>query len=325
MSATVPVPAMEAQPAAGTPNGVSPVLKTVIPTWDTDTHPADPWEDDTTPMHQGRLRTSGQMLEMLIPLASPAWHIALDRTLYFCWQKEREARRPDLVVFPCKLADAYGAVRYDIPTAKRPPPPLWILEIASISTAARDLDIKQAQYRQLGVTEYWIYSPAGPLPDQPSPLCGWAWTTGAWQAVPVKWDPKHQIWHGYSPVWQWELCAPVPDPAALWDTDYPGPFLQDPKTGRPTLSYQEQATIIQKQATIQKLHAERREQLVLLMEVHSGTFWAEHLRHTLEQIVPTRYPAASPMRAWLSEHNNGRDCLNAVRTALDLDPWPSRD
>ena len=42
-------------------------------------------------------------------------------------------------------------------------PPDWVLEVASPSTASRDLDEKRRQYAGMGVPEYWLFDPQGDL------------------------------------------------------------------------------------------------------------------------------------------------------------------
>ena len=42
-------------------------------------------------------------------------------------------------------------------------PPDWVLEVASPSTAARDLEIKRRSYAEMGVAEYWLFDPTGKL------------------------------------------------------------------------------------------------------------------------------------------------------------------
>ena len=42
-------------------------------------------------------------------------------------------------------------------------PPDWVLEVASPSTASRDLDEKRRQYAGMGVPEYWLFDPKGDL------------------------------------------------------------------------------------------------------------------------------------------------------------------
>lgn len=218
----------------------------------------------------------------------------------------------------------------------------WVLEVASTATMAQDLGLKREFYRYLGVQEYWLYSPEGPLPDQPSSLRGWLRKGDHWRAVPLAYAPDPGVWYGLSYLWQHEICAPDPDPDALWDQDYLGLYFRDPDTGRITFSYQEQiarlqeqqatlqeqqATIQEQQATIQEqqdrlntLHTEQQKTLVLLMALQSGDIWAERLRQTLTEVDPVQYPTTAQMQTWLHQHPTGQACLNTVRAALGLEP-----
>ena len=40
-------------------------------------------------------------------------------------------------------------------------PPDWVLEVASQSTARRDLDEKDLEYAEMGVPEFWLFDPKG--------------------------------------------------------------------------------------------------------------------------------------------------------------------
>ena len=40
-------------------------------------------------------------------------------------------------------------------------PPDWLLEVASPSTAAKDLEEKRCKYAEMGVPEYWLFDPQG--------------------------------------------------------------------------------------------------------------------------------------------------------------------
>ena len=48
-------------------------------------------------------------------------------------------------------------------------PPDWVLEVASPSTASKDLDFKRRAYAAMGVPEYWLFDPKGDVfpPGQP--------------------------------------------------------------------------------------------------------------------------------------------------------------
>ena len=60
-------------------------------------------------------------------------------------------------------------------------PPDWVLEVASPSTAAKDLDFKRRAYAAMGVPEYWLFDPKGDVfpPGQPQ-LQGLALSDGGY-------------------------------------------------------------------------------------------------------------------------------------------------
>ena len=60
-------------------------------------------------------------------------------------------------------------------------PPDWVLEVASPSTAANDLDFKRRAYAAMGVPEYWLFDPTGNVfpPGQPQ-LQGLALSDGGY-------------------------------------------------------------------------------------------------------------------------------------------------
>ena len=60
-------------------------------------------------------------------------------------------------------------------------PPDWVLEVASPSTAAKDLDFKRRAYAAMGVPEYWLFDPKGGVfpPGQPQ-LQGLALSDGGY-------------------------------------------------------------------------------------------------------------------------------------------------
>ena len=60
-------------------------------------------------------------------------------------------------------------------------PPDWVLEVASPSTAANDLDFKRRAYAAMGVPEYWLFDPKGDVfpPGQPQ-LQGLALSDGGY-------------------------------------------------------------------------------------------------------------------------------------------------
>ena len=60
-------------------------------------------------------------------------------------------------------------------------PPDWVLEVASPSTAAKDLDFKRRAYAAMGVPEYWLFDPKGDVfPAGQSQLQGLALSGGGY-------------------------------------------------------------------------------------------------------------------------------------------------
>ena len=64
-------------------------------------------------------------------------------------------------------------------------PPDWVLEVASPSTAARDLELKRCRYAEMGVGEYWLFDPTGKLFRRrgEAQLQGYALTDGSYEPL----------------------------------------------------------------------------------------------------------------------------------------------
>ena len=64
-------------------------------------------------------------------------------------------------------------------------PPDWVLEVASPSTASRDLDLKRRRYAEMGVGEYWLFDPTGELFRRrgEAQLQGYALTDGGYEPL----------------------------------------------------------------------------------------------------------------------------------------------
>ncbi len=110
---------------------------------------------------------------LVIPAPTP-WHETVAERLHFAlthhlgadtvnrlrgcqtevsaWDKEEESiMLPDLVVFPEGTKPARRNWR--------PPTPVWVVEVLSPSTAARDRGVKRRLYTRAGVQEAWIVDP----------------------------------------------------------------------------------------------------------------------------------------------------------------------
>ena len=66
-------------------------------------------------------------------------------------------------------------------------PPDWVLEVASPSTASRDLEIKRCKYAEMGVAEYWLFDPTGGLFRRrgEAQLQGYALAGGRYEPLPT--------------------------------------------------------------------------------------------------------------------------------------------
>ena len=74
-------------------------------------------------------------------------------------------------------------------------PPDFALEIASVSTAARDEDEKRADYALFGIPEYWRFDPTGGERYEAA-LAGDRLVDGHYRPVPIEWldDERRRGW-----------------------------------------------------------------------------------------------------------------------------------
>ncbi len=92
-------------------------------------------------------------------------------------------------------------------------PPDWALEIASESTARRDVNDKPAIYALVGVPEYWRFDPTGGR-YHGQPLYGGRLVSGQYQPIELTNEPDG-ILKGYSEVLGLSIC---------WDEGWPRLF-----------------------------------------------------------------------------------------------------
>ena len=97
-------------------------------------------------------------------------------------------------------------------------PPDWVLEIASESTARRDVSEKPAIYARVGGPEYWRFDPTGGR-YHGQPLYGGRLVGGEYQAIELTNEPDG-ILKAYSQVLELSLC---------WDDGWPRFY--NPSTG----------------------------------------------------------------------------------------------
>ena len=82
-------------------------------------------------------------------------------------------------------------------------PPDFVMEVASRSTALRDLTTKRDQYAGFGVGEYWRFDPTGGA-NYGTPLAGERLVDGVWEPFDIHEEADGQVW-GYSPALGLEL------------------------------------------------------------------------------------------------------------------------
>ncbi len=96
--------------------------------------------------------------------------------------------------------------------------PDWVLEVASESTARRDVNLKPNIYAQIGIPEYWRFDPTGGRYHGAS-LFGGRLVNGLYQPVELTTEPDG-ILKGYSDVLELSLA---------WDEGWPRFY--NPATG----------------------------------------------------------------------------------------------
>ena len=104
-------------------------------------------------------------------------------------------------------------------------PPDFVMEVASRSTARRDLTIKRDRYAAFGVGEYWRFDPTGKYYDRP--LAGDRLVNGVWEPFDSHEDVDGRIW-GYSPALGLDL---------VWDDGRL--YFRNPETGEILLNQQQ--------------------------------------------------------------------------------------
>ena len=106
-------------------------------------------------------------------------YVSGDLLIYYEEGNPRVSIAPDAFV----VLGAADHRRMSYKLWEEPKAPDFVLEVASPSTAEKDLAPKRAVYARLGVREYWQYDPMGGL--LPSRLMGWRLAAGAYQERPI--------------------------------------------------------------------------------------------------------------------------------------------
>ena len=121
--------------------------------------------------------------------------------LYLAFGVDAEAIRPRKLYLPWEAGK----------------PPDWALEVASASTARRDVNNKPDIYARIGVPEYWRFDPGGGR-YYGQPLYGGKLVGNAYQEIELTTEPDGVL-KAYSEVLELSLC---------WDEGWPR--IYDPST-----------------------------------------------------------------------------------------------
>ena len=106
-------------------------------------------------------------------------YVSGDLLIYYEEGNPRVSIAPDVFV-------VFGAAKHRRMNYKlweEPKAPDFVMEVASPSTAEKDLVPKRAVYARLGVREYWQYDPMGGL--LPLRLMGWRLVGGIYEEQPI--------------------------------------------------------------------------------------------------------------------------------------------
>ena len=103
-------------------------------------------------------------------------------------------------VAPAAIYEQNGYLIWEVGKA-----PDFVLEIASVSTARRDMTFKRDLYAQIGVREYWRFDPSGGN-FYGQPLTGEQLIDGGYAPIALS-DNDDGLQCGYSPVLGLSLCA----------------------------------------------------------------------------------------------------------------------
>ena len=155
------------------------------------------------------------------------------------------ARYPDLLVAfdvdPARYAANNGYI-----VSEQGKPPDFVLEVASPSTAAADLNEKRDFYAMIGVREYWRFDETGD--HYGTRLYGERLTERGWVAIPIDRLPEGDL-QGYSAALGVHLRA---ESAEL--------VFYDPATGQPIMTYEAQrarADAAEAQRNAEQIRADR--------------------------------------------------------------------
>jgi Uma2 family endonuclease len=152
---------------------------------------------------------------------------------------------PDLIIMPFPNTGKGSLRRQDMPC-----PPDCIIEVASLSTADKDLGSKKAWYAWMGIREYWILDPVDSddpahfehgllLPD--GPLIGWRLEQDRYEPLDTFWDAAARMWSAYSPTLDCDIILSQELHREETDGGY---RILDPETGEPLASDREKDELL---------------------------------------------------------------------------------
>ena len=141
--------------------------------------------------------------------------------------------------------------------------PDFILEVLSENNYRNDLVTKFPIYRQLGVTEYWMYDPT-PTGILSPPLQGYRLVSGEYQPIPVEETALPGRYRGVSGALGLELHAET-DWFRLFDP-VGGVYLRDPQESETALATEREARLADQQALATEREARLADQQALATE-----------------------------------------------------------
>ncbi len=317
---TVPEEPLTAEP-------VSPVdLSNPIPSWNTPEYPAEwPRSDEMSvaPRHVVILRYLYGALSALLRRRGRPFAVNQEIGLHFVDARGHAQRcDPDLIIMPFPNTGKGSLRRRDMPC-----PPDCVIEVASLSTADRDLGNKKEWYAWMGVREYWILDPVDSddsthfengllLPD--GPLMGWQLEQGRYEPLDTFRDAAGRAWSAYSPTLNCDILLSQELHREETDGGY---RILDPETGEPLASDREKDDLLaekdellagkDEQLAKKEVHLEQQRQrledqsaevaefITDLARFRYGDLVAEQLRKLMQHSTAPM-PARWMVQAWMA-------------------------
>ena len=287
-------------------------LSQPIPSWNTPEYPAEwPRSDGMSlaPRHVAILRYLYGALSALLKRRGRPFAVNQEIGLHFVDARGRAQRcDPDLIVMPFPNTGQGSLRRRDMPC-----PPDCVIEVASPSTADKDLGVKKAWYAGMRVREYWILDPVDSndpahfengllLPD--GPMMGWRLEQGHYQPLATFWDAAARTWSAYAPALD---CDILLSQARHRDEADGGYRILDPETGEPLPSESEKDELLAKTDVHLEQQRQRLEDqgaevagfITDLARFRYGDPVAEQLRQLMQQ-SSAPMPARQMVRTWMA-------------------------